>query len=750
MSKKITIDPAEAKSLAHVTAPRGEVQFITTYDGSNHPTHPSVVYRAGGWNGFPYWMVMTPYPTELNTGGGSAESDALENPSILCSLDGYTWQVPVGLTNPIEPHIVGGDCWSDPCMFFDGDTLVCTYRYNGDVSIHAKTSTDGVHWSSSSIILAAANTSTNDRISPAFIKTSTGWAMFATERTPSPNHVSRRTATDWRGPWSDPTITTGLTPTAGNEIWHLGVVAFDETTLHAFFSDHTTPAQLYGATSTDGGLTWIQLSNPMILSPATGRTDLAYRWDRNIYKPCPLPIIENGVVWYRLWYSAVGPTIADPSLVTHQIGHTELWDSNSPAFSPSDCDGLEYDLIADRGGYLLDLPSGNTVKPSRLMTKTVVGGSSIFDVAPDHLAISERTDGGGGFEAIFEELRVNYLSRTTFNSTDGTTGWTTDSAMTCAVFGPSPHVGSNALLLVADSSDRAFWKSYTLSAATHCLSFYVKSVNGGVVTSNDIQLCAAVGTTTPVDTLLTTIFTQLGSSEWYRAVATFTGTAVVWAVGITVKANKSVLVCCPQEEVGAFPTSYIPAASSGYNLSRYGDSLSVDATSMSKDQGTIIAICGEPVVGQTNRNLFGWGSTSTNGIHFKITVSTLQASVASGGVFITTESKERPRPWSGVAMTWSAGKNLKVFCNDTAYYSSTVAAAPVSLPDNAYIGYSGTSSAYFDGPIHRVLIYSTVLTDAQIHNVISALRSGPPASIMASSATAGEVTYWTTIINEKV
>jgi hypothetical protein len=73
--------------------------------------HPSVFFQAGGWNGFPYWMAVTPYP------GSDAQ---FENPSLYCSLDGRSWRTPPGLCNPVaarpsrprrylsDPHLACG------------------------------------------------------------------------------------------------------------------------------------------------------------------------------------------------------------------------------------------------------------------------------------------------------------------------------------------------------------------------------------------------------------------------------------------------------------------------------------------------------------------------------------------------------------------------------------------------------------------------------------------------------------------
>ena len=49
-------------------------ELIPTYDGSNQSTHPSVLQFDTPWNGYRFWMAMTPYPFNY---------DGLEDPSVL-------------------------------------------------------------------------------------------------------------------------------------------------------------------------------------------------------------------------------------------------------------------------------------------------------------------------------------------------------------------------------------------------------------------------------------------------------------------------------------------------------------------------------------------------------------------------------------------------------------------------------------------------------------------------------------------
>jgi N-acetylneuraminic acid mutarotase len=72
---------------------------IPQYSGTG-VTHPDVIYFPEGKDGYQYWMVYTPYPSETQ-----------ENPSILRSTDGIAW-TDNGITNPVIPAGQSGD-WND-------------------------------------------------------------------------------------------------------------------------------------------------------------------------------------------------------------------------------------------------------------------------------------------------------------------------------------------------------------------------------------------------------------------------------------------------------------------------------------------------------------------------------------------------------------------------------------------------------------------------------------------------------------
>ncbi len=56
--------------------------------------HPDVVHIPGGFQGYPYWMVFTPYPFA---------NDRWENPVVRVSQDGYRWERFPELADPVVP-----------------------------------------------------------------------------------------------------------------------------------------------------------------------------------------------------------------------------------------------------------------------------------------------------------------------------------------------------------------------------------------------------------------------------------------------------------------------------------------------------------------------------------------------------------------------------------------------------------------------------------------------------------------------
>ena len=120
------------------------LKMPSPYESSGQYVHPSILKFKEPWHGFLYWMAATPYP-----GADSSK----ENPVILTSQDGITWELKVVVdeTGLHEPYN------SDPCLVFDGEQLWLYWRYLGPEpapqKIFRAKSVDGVTWQTKELVL---------------------------------------------------------------------------------------------------------------------------------------------------------------------------------------------------------------------------------------------------------------------------------------------------------------------------------------------------------------------------------------------------------------------------------------------------------------------------------------------------------------------------------------------------------------------------------------------------------------------
>ena len=114
-------------------SPYGDPQFV----------HPSVIRVLGKFNGYEYWMAITPYVDSNN---------ATENPCIYASHNGKDWVVPTGITNPLfGPPEVG--FYADVNLVYDsglyGDGIQKLYLYWSNphkAEKYVSHTLDGVTW----------------------------------------------------------------------------------------------------------------------------------------------------------------------------------------------------------------------------------------------------------------------------------------------------------------------------------------------------------------------------------------------------------------------------------------------------------------------------------------------------------------------------------------------------------------------------------------------------------------------------
>lgn len=135
------------------------------YLGNSQNIHPKVLYFPEGWNGWEYWMAYTPYPNGMTNA---------ENPCIAVSHDGYSWTVPEGLINPLDPMPSYGYN-SDTHLVYRADTdeLEIWWRDFNEMTVAdsfvRRTSLDGVSWTPEERVLPFGSRRGLYRLSPAVL-----------------------------------------------------------------------------------------------------------------------------------------------------------------------------------------------------------------------------------------------------------------------------------------------------------------------------------------------------------------------------------------------------------------------------------------------------------------------------------------------------------------------------------------------------------------------------------------------------
>lgn len=276
-----------------------EPQMIPTYDGNNQPTHPSVIKFDAPWNGYTYWMAMTPYP--YNNGN-------YEDPSIVASNDGTNWVVPEGVTNPLWPKPnPGHNCDVDLVYVEDLDELWMYYVEADDVQssrVRLIRSSDGVNWSEPQTVIEDPDYMYSI-LSPSIEILPNGtWMMWYVDTgnagwAGQNNQVKYRASYDGIT-WSAPvTCSDFLQP--GYQIWHIDV-HYDEDTgaYYALFPAYPNGTNcdycvLFFAVNSTGGK-WEFFNDPILKANTPGSWD-----DFCIYRPSML-IEDDGTL--RVWYGA--------------------------------------------------------------------------------------------------------------------------------------------------------------------------------------------------------------------------------------------------------------------------------------------------------------------------------------------------------------------------------------------------------------------------------------------------------------
>lgn len=276
---------------------------IPTYVADNEEVvHPSILFFPEKWNGYKYWMAMTPYPNQ---------DSAYENPSIVVSQDGETWTDPEGLTNPLVPAPdVGYN--ADPYLFMSNDkkTMNLVWKYASvQKYIMLKSTTDGINWTDAVAILTTAT----EEVCPVIIWDNSQYVMWTVNHDAAPYVLNKRTCATLTGTWSVASACTLVNTPAGRYIWHYDIKKWGSQYHMAvsFGLGGSGSGLLYFGKSNDGDI-WTFSGSPL-MAQATGSA-----WDTGaFYKPAIWPMQKgNGLIGYKLWYGMANPSYVGYSEIT--------------------------------------------------------------------------------------------------------------------------------------------------------------------------------------------------------------------------------------------------------------------------------------------------------------------------------------------------------------------------------------------------------------------------------------------------
>ena len=315
------LDLHQVTAFADLTNP-ASITF-TTYDGSRQVVHPDVVHLPSGWNGAPYWAVLTPYP------GGDRH---FENPSVYASTDGERWTIPPGVTNPVlftrRGHLSDPDVVLDPTtgglVLFYRESVLRNDSHSSD-NIFRVASGDGVTWDRPRAVAASRN---RFLVSPTVTIGPDGtWRMWAVDAgkdgcsAASTRVVLRTSASGDRFRRAG----TAHISQPGYTVWHIDVQYIPSRqvywALYAAYPAGTSCAStdLFLARSTDG-LTWTTFTAPVL-----ARTAVSY-FSLNVYRSTfaydeatdeitfwfsgaraiPVHSDDGGTITVPLWSAAIG------------------------------------------------------------------------------------------------------------------------------------------------------------------------------------------------------------------------------------------------------------------------------------------------------------------------------------------------------------------------------------------------------------------------------------------------------------
>jgi len=424
--------------------------------------------------------------------------------------------------------------------------------------------------------------------------------------------------------------------------------------------------------------------------------------------------------------SGTNPTTYILSATSNGLNYAITNDSKPIAAAPNSpvADWLAIPQ-GDHYGNYYDMINKQFATVTRTTPKTIYDPSTqhIYDVPAGYLGIRPRTDNKNGTEAEIEEARTNYLLNSSFE--DNTmTGWSFQyPANGSASLTTEKLVHGGYSLKITRTVANSEANVYNIISGLENSTVYSYSAWAWADTSNTACIYTYAGSANPSPVC------HSGSGKWERLVASFTssttGSIQLRLVHTNSSPNlNSVYFDAVQVEKGAFATSYIPTMTAA--VTRNADKVTIPTTNWNPAAGTILGV--EYKTTNASYLLLNSGTTSNKNIlvMYNESATTCTNWFYGADATLAVASKTCPAANSGYmtfGTTWSSD-GLLVYINGS---PGTLTATDTNDGLNAvsYIGSNSSGGASMNGPVQRMVIYSSSLSSSDVMVATNAIKDGP-------------------------
>jgi len=379
-------------------------------------------------------------------------------------------------------------------------------------------------------------------------------------------------------------------------------------------------------------------------------------------------------------------------------------------------------------GNYFDPVTGTWATVTRTTPKTArVAADKLVDVPAGYLALepwSLHKTGGVGLAAIIEESRTNAYLDSYFAATDITAAWASDGTLTRSTDVPAVYGTHTAkVVLTGGAGDSNAIKTLLSQERPYSAAQNVTTSAWARGSATGLTVQRFIEAIDASNAVLGTVVAGLTLGAWGHGTLTYanlpTGTVKtrsgIRAIGVDENDTVTLYASAAQSEVGSFATSYIPTTTAA--VTRNADVVTVPTTGWDAAAGTFVAVSGAPGGTSAWAAQMDWHKDQNNFLVLRHRYNNKgQTCTATGGVLVyetSTTDMAYPCVHAGTYASGAACQDYRNGVSDAGTVSGTHS-TPTDMPAVGVVGRLGSDIYHWNGPIARVTVYASALTDEQL------------------------------------